>query len=122
MSFETAMLNDLLFGWVDGSYYRPLKEVQRYRIFNVDDNTSILVANTIGVAKEDLTVKMSGDVLTISGETEQKEINDKASVNYTFRLSKEKKVSRITWKNADGFTYVTFHYEEPAEVAIEYAE
>lgn len=122
MSFETAMLNDLLFGWVDGSYYRPMKEVQRYRIYNVDDNTSILVANTIGVAKEDLTVKMSGDVLTISGETEQKDIGDKASINYTIRLSKEKKVSRITWRNADGFTYVTFHYEEPAEVAIEYAE
>lgn len=122
MSFESAMLNDLLFGWVDGSYSRPMKEVQRYRIYNVDDNTSILVANTIGVAKEDLTVKMVGDVLTISGETEQSDIDEKASVNYSFRLSKEKKVSKIEWKNADGFTYVYFHYEEPTEVAISYKE
>ena len=122
MSFESAMLNDLLFGWVDGSYSRPMKEVQRYRIYNVDDNTSILVANTSGVAKEDLTVKMVGDVLTISGETEQSDIDEKASVNYSFRLSKEKKVSKIEWKNADGFTYVYFHYEEPTEVAISYKE
>ena len=122
MSFENAMLNDLLFGWVDGSYYRPMKEVQRYRIYNVDDNTSILVANTIGVAKDDLHVKMVGDVLTIEGETEQSDIGDKASVNYSFRLSREKKVSSIEWKNADGFTYVYFHYEEPSEVAISYKE
>ena len=120
MSFETAMLNDLLFGWVDGSYYRPMKEVQRYRIYNVDENTSILVANTIGVAKDDLTVKMTGDVLTIEGETEQPDTGDKASVNYSFRLSKEKKVSNIEWRNADGFTYVYFHYEEPTAVAISY--
>lgn len=122
MSFETAMLNDLLFGWVDGTYYRPMKEVQRYRIYNVDENTSILVANTIGVAKEDLTVKMVGDVLTIKGETAQADINDKASVNYSFRLSKEKKVASIEWKNADGFTYVYFHYEQPSEVTISYKE
>lgn len=122
MSFETAMLNDLLFGWVDGSYYRPMKEVQRYRIYNVDENTSILVANTIGVAKDDLKVKMTGDVLTIEGETEQPDTGDKASVNYSFRLSKEKKVANIEWRNADGFTYVYFHYEDPAEVAISYKE
>ncbi len=122
MSFESAMLNDLLFGWVDGTYYRPLKEVQRYRIFNIDDNTSILIANTIGVKKEDLEVKMVGDVLTIKGETEQPDIEDKFSVNYSFRLSKEKKISSIEWKNADGFTYVYFHYEEPAELAISYKE
>lgn len=122
MSFENAMLNDLLFGWVDGSYYRPMKEVQRYRIYNVDDHTSILVANTIGVAKDDLHVKMVGDVLTIEGETEQPDIGDKASVNYSFRLSREKKVASIEWKNADGFTYVYFHYEEPSEVAISYKE
>lgn len=120
--FDAAMLNDLLFGWVDGTYYRPMKEVQRYRIFNIDDNTSVLVANTLGVAKEDLSVKMSGDMLTIQGETEQKDIGDKASVNYCFRLSKEKKVKKINWRNADGFTYVYFHYEEPEDVEIEYKE
>ena len=122
MSFENEMLNQLLFGWVDGSFYRPMKEVQRYRIYNIDDNTSVLVANTLGVAKEDLTVKMVGDMLTIQGETAQADIDDKASVNYSFRLSKEKKVSKIEWKNADGFTYVYFHYEEPAEIAISYKE
>lgn len=115
-------LNALLAGWVAGGYNRPMKEVQRYRIFNIDDHTSVLMANTVGVAKENLEVKMSGDILTIKGETEIAETKEKASVDYTFRLSKEKKVARITWKNADGFTYVTFHYEDPAEIAIEYAE
>lgn len=123
MSFTTSpMLDNLLFGWVDGSYCRPMKEVQRYRIYDVDDNTSVLVANTIGVAKDDLSVKMSGDVLTIKGETENADIGEKSSVDYAFRLSKEKKVEHITWKNADGFTYVYFHYAEPSEIAIEYAE
>ncbi len=122
MSFENTMLDQLLFGWVDGSFYRPMKEVQRYRIYDIDDNTSVLVANTLGVAKDDLTVKMVGDMLTIKGETEQPDIKDKASVNYSFRLSKEKKVSNIEWKNADGFTYVYFHYEEPAEIDISYKD
>lgn len=120
MSFPE--LSDLLMGWVDGSYYRPMKEVQRYRIYNKDDNTSILVANTIGVAREDLSVKMTGDILTIKGETKNPDTGDTSSVDYTFRLSREKKVSKLTWKNMDGFTYVYFHYEEPAEIAIEYAE
>lgn len=122
MSFENTMLDQLLFGWVDGSFYRPMKEVQRYRIYDIDDNTSVLVANTLGVAKDDLTVKMVGDMLTIKGETDQPDIKDKASVNYSFRLSKEKKVSKIEWKNADGFTYVYFHYEEPAEIDISYKD
>lgn len=115
-------LNLLLSGWVDGTFSRPMKEVQRYRIYNVDENTSVLVANTLGVAKEDLKVDMSGDVLTIVGETENADIKDKSSVNYSFRLSKERKVDKITWKNADGFTYVYFHFEEPHKVSIEYAE
>ena len=115
-------LNALLAGWVDGSYYRPMKEVQRYRIYNVDDKCAILVANTIGVAKEDLQVKVSGDILTIKGETENPDTNDKSSVDYSFRLSKEKKVSKIQWKNADGFTYVYFYFEEPAEVPVDYIE
>lgn len=115
-------LNDLLMGWVDGGYTRPIKEVQRYRIYNKDENTSILVANTLGVAREDLTVKMSGDILTIKGETKNPDTEDTSSVNYSFRLSREKKVSKLTWKNMDGFTYVYFHFEEPSEVAVEYAE
>lgn len=122
MSFENAMLNDLLFGWVDGTYYRGFKEVQRYKIYNVSDTQSILVANTLGVAKDDLSVKMNGDVLTIVGETENADTGDKASVNYSFRLSKEKKLASITWKNADGYTYVYFNYEEPEEVSISYKE
>lgn len=115
-------LNALLAGWVDGSYYRPMKEVQRYRIYNVDDKCAILVANTIGVAKDDLQVKVSGDILTIKGETENPDTKDKSSVDYSFRLSKEKKVSKIQWKNADGFTYVYFYFEEPAEVPVDYIE
>ena len=107
MSFESAMLNDLLFGWVDGTYYRPLKEVQRYRIFNVDDNTSILVANTIGVKKEDLEVKMIGDVLTIKGETEQSDIEDKFSVNYYF----------IFFSNAS-FNFSAIQYVNDISIAI----
>ena len=115
-------INALLAGWISGSYDRPMKEVQRYRIYNKDDNTSVLVANTLGVAKDDLSVKMCGDVLTIKGETTNADTGDKSSVDYAFRLSKERKVSKITWKNADGFTYVFFHYEEPRDVAVEYAE
>ena len=112
----------MLSSWVDGTFSRPMKEVQRYRIYNVDDNTCVLVANTVGVAKDDMEVKMSGDVLTIDGETENTDIKEKSSVHYSFRLSKERKVSKITWKNADGFTYVYFHFEEPHKISIEYAE
>ena len=122
MSFESAMLNDLLFGWVDGTYYRGFKEVQRYKIYNVNESQSILVANTLGVRKEDLHVSMQADVLTIQGETENPETGDKASVNYSFRLSKEKKVSSINWKNADGYTYVYFNYEEPQQIPVAYKE
>lgn len=115
-------LNALLAGWVDGTYCRPMKEVQRYRIYDIDEDTSVLVANTLGVSKDNLEVKMSGDTLTIAGKTENSDIKETSSVDYSFRLTKERKVAKITWKNADGFTYVYFHFEKPRKVAIEYAE
>lgn len=115
-------INNLLAGWLDGTFARPVKEVQRYRIYNLDDNRAVLVANTVGVSKEDLKVNMSGDVLTIKGETTNKDTEAVSSVDYSFRLSKEKKVSKIEWKNADGFTYVYFYFEEPTEIAIKYVD
>ena len=115
-------INALLAGWIDGSYARPIKEVQRYRIYNLDDNRALLVANTLGVAKEDLKVNMSGDVLTIKGETTNKDTEAVSSVDYSLRLSKEKKISKIEWKNADGFTYVYFYFEEPTQIAVKYVD
>ena len=115
-------INNLLAGWLDGTFARPVKEVQRYRIYNLDDNRAVLVANTLGVSKDDLKVNMSGDILTIKGETTNKDTEAVSSVDYSFRLSKEKKVSKIEWKNADGFTYVYFYFEEPTEIAIKYVD
>lgn len=112
----------LLSAWVYGNYARPMKEVERYRVYNVDENTSVLVANTLGVSKDDLEVKMTGDVLTIAGKTKNDDIKDESSVDYSFRLSKERKVASITWKNADGFTYVYFHFDKPREISVKYAD
>ena len=115
-------INNLLAGWLDGTFARPVKEVQRYRIYNLDDNRAVLVANTVGVSKEDLKVNMSGDVLTIKGETTNKDTEAVSSVDYSLRLSKEKKISKIEWKNADGFTYVYFYFEEPTQIAVKYVD
>ena len=115
-------INTLLAGWLDGTFARPVKEVQRYRIYNLDDNRAILVANTVGVSKEDLKVNMAGDVLTIKGETKNPDTEAVSSVDYSFRLSKEKKATKVEWKNADGFTYVYFYFEEPTEVTVKYVD
>ena len=108
--------------WVEGNFARAFPEVQRYKTYSLKDGTSVLLVNTVGVNKDDLKVELTNDELSIKGATENKELNEKNSVNYTFDIARTKDIEKMKWCNRDGYTYVYFYYKKPATMKISYKD
>jgi HSP20 family molecular chaperone IbpA len=80
----------------------------------------MLVANTLGVSKDNVKVALNKHVLTLSGDTEVKEINFTNSVNYKWDLSEfRKEILGIEYEVVDGLTYIQILTKEESEKEIE---
>lgn len=108
--------------WLDGTFNRPFKEVERYHVYALKNGSTVIMVNTVGIKKEDLKLKMEDGILSIEGETVVPDLDVHNSVSYNFRISKERPIKKMTYKVVDGYTYVYFHYAEPETVAINYEE
>ena len=113
------MLNDLDLIWKN--WTRPITEMTGW----VSDKTKdgyVILANTIGVAKEDLKLDFVGNTLTLGGKTEIMG-GFFTSANYRWNITAlSKKIKSIDYVVKDGFTYIYIltKEEERPDIKINY--
>lgn len=118
------MLSDFLFSpflWDKDVYkFNRLEKDMRPYSVHKEENGITLVHNVVGLAKEDLEVRLDEAQgkrkLIISGETNNEKTNNKYSVHSEFALDNNKKIKDITSKLENGLLYITISYEEPKEI------
>lgn len=117
------MSNDL-FNLMWKNWNRPMKEVSGYKIIDREDGY-LIVANALGIAKDDLRVELTRESLKIVGSTENEEINFTNSVNYQFNIAAiHSDIDRIEYELKDGLAYVNVITKEAEEnkITIQYKE
>lgn len=106
------------------SYSRPFREVDSYLPINLDDGTTNLYINALGINKEDINVSVtqpedySGYVLNVSGKTEEEKLGT-FSFDYQFRT---KKISKITKILKNGILILNLEWEKPVNPDVEIVE
>jgi HSP20 family molecular chaperone IbpA len=96
--------------YVSGEFERPFKEVNRIKCYN-REGQDVIVANTLGVSKNDIKVSLKDLVLSIAGKTNN-EYTGENSVDYQIRVGTGKTIKKITYKVEDGYTYVFIKYAQ----------
>lgn len=106
------LVNDI-FGrrnWFD----RPFYESKKYEVYKDDENNrEIIVANTLGIAKDDLILQFAEQdpsMLELKGETNNP-ITGPSSIEYAWRVNVEN-IESIDMEVKDGFTYITFNKKQ----------
>jgi HSP20 family molecular chaperone IbpA len=79
------------------------------------ENSSILVHNLVGIAKEDIKINIEKankvDYLVISGETKNEVTGKTYSVSSRFEIDSDE-VKDIDWYVRDGLLYIEVHLKE----------
>jgi hypothetical protein len=103
------------------NWTRPIREMQGW----VQDKTKdgyVILANTIGVSKDDLKLEFEGNTLTLSGKTEIMG-GFVTSANYRWNISElRSQIKNVDYLVKDGFTYIYIVTKEEArpEIKINY--
>jgi hypothetical protein len=113
-------LIDDIFGnrnWFD----RPFYESNKYKVYKDNEkNCEIIVANTLGIAKEDLVLHFSEEdktMLELAGETDNP-IMGASSIKYAWKVNVDV-IDSIDMEVKDGFTYITLNKKQiKNEIAI----
>lgn len=108
-------------------YNRPFKEIDSLKLYGVDDGY-LVVANTLGVSKDDLEVEITKEqgnpypVLKISGSTKIEKVGIENNVKYRASLKLPEEIKNISYNVKDGFTYVFIEVnkEKPEEFKVSY--
>jgi HSP20 family molecular chaperone IbpA len=106
------------------SWNRPIIESKGWKVIP-NSNGYLVVANTVGVSKDNIKIELSKNVLTLSGHTEVKDISFTNSVNYKWDVSEfGKQIIGIEYEVVDGLTYIEILTEKPKEkeIRISYKE
>jgi len=107
------------------NFNRPVKDMQPYKLIK-NENGYILILNTLGISKTDISVKISterGDpypYLRISGKTKMEKFELENTVDLSIRLIIEQEIEDVAFEVKDGLTivYLKLKKESP-EVKLE---
>jgi len=119
-----------IMGLDTNQFTRPVKDMQPYNLFK-KENEYIVVANTLGLAKEDVKIQLkkgnprTAQQLQISGETKIDEINWNNKVNLVIDLLFEEEIVGISYTVKNGLTIVYIELEQAPEeqtITIKYKE
>ena len=106
------LINDVLnhSNWFE----RPFYESEKYAVYkDAEKNTETIVANTLGIAAEDLVLEFSEEdssLLVLKGETKN-DIIGTMSISYSWKINTEV-VQSIDMEVKDGYTYITLAKKE----------
>jgi len=96
------------------NFNRVEKDMKPYNIISVDENTTILTHNVLGIDKKDLKVsvenKNNKQTLTIKGKTEDKITKQIYDVNSQFDI-KRQDIENIDCKADKGLLYITIKFK-----------
>lgn len=93
---------DLMFN----RFTRPVLDKSPYKIFN-KENEIVIVINTLGFGKDDLTIEQEDRVLTIKGQKTLKEVDYTTNVDLGFHLGKiVDRIEEINYNVENGLTYI----------------
>lgn len=114
-----------LFDLVFKNWDRPMKEVKGYRTITTDYGY-LIVANALGINKEDLNIEFTSEYLKVNGKTNIESIDFVNSVNYQFYVGRKlyEEVENIKYELKDGLLYVHIYRKPEIEknILIEYKE
>lgn len=96
--------------WFD----RPFYEVQKYKVYeDKENNRDVIVANTLGITSEDLTLSFSPEdkrVLCLTGETTHP-LTGTSRVSYSWKVNIDI-IDSIEMEVKDGYTYISLLKKE----------
>lgn len=104
-----------LFDLVFKTWDRPMKEVNGYRKISTDYGY-LIVANALGINKDNLEIDLTRETLKIQGKTEIEDIDFTNSVNYQFYVGSKvyEEIDKIEYELKDGLAYISI-YTKPAK-------
>lgn len=102
------------------NWERPMKEVRGYQKVATDYGYMI-VANALGISKDDLKIKLTREELTIEGKTTIKDIDFTNSVSYRFAVGRKlyEEIDAIEYELIDGLAYIHIYTKPEIENKIE---
>jgi len=132
MNFDD--FDDLFSQLFTGAYSRfntPVKDMQPFKAFAVEDKGYVVVCKTLGISKENITVNLTKEkgtnfrLLKISGETNLEKIDFRNKVDLGIRLKFEEEIDSIQYEVKDGLTIIFIKTKQPEvkdEIKASYIE
>lgn len=112
---------DDLFSKVWNNFNRPVLDQKPFSCYPCDKGY-IIVVNTLGIDKNNISVKLESEkgraypILKIKGETDLKKINFKNSVNLGISLKLDHPVKGLSYKCENGLTTIFVEVEQPTTI------
>lgn len=121
---------DGLFDKMWNRFNRPVFDQKPYNVFDVPGKGFIVVCNTLGIAKENISVRIESEkgqgfpVLKIKGETDISKINFRNSIDLGIKLKLDNPVESVSYEVKDGLTiiYLQTKKEEKEQITAKYID
>lgn len=117
---------DDLFESMWNRFNRPVKDLYPYSVYRSEGKGFVVICNTLGMDKNDLSVRVETQkgtpypILHIKGNTDLQKINYKNSVDLAIQLRFDKKIESVNYEVKNGLTTVYIKTEQQfIEPAIE---
>jgi len=120
---------DNIFNKLTNSFTRPVKDQQPFSVYS-DAKGYIVVCNTLGIDKGDITVNLNKEkgspypVLSIKGESKIEKINFSNIVNLSIRLRILETVESLSFETKNGLTliYLKVKHEQTKTLNAKYID
>lgn len=128
MNFDDDFGSDFnaLFNLVWNRFNAPVKDMQPYRAYVVEGKGLEIVCKTIGINKEDISVRLDKEkgagypTLKIQGSTEDKQIHFTNKVDLTIQLKVDAdKIESVQYDSKNGLTTIYIKIKQEPKKSIE---
>ena len=121
---------DGLFSSLYSRFQRPVKDQSPYAVYKSPGKGYIVVCNTLGIDKEDLSVNIEKEkgrpfpILKVKGKTEIQKINFSNTVDLALQLKLDSEIKDVKYEMKNGLTivYIATKVEEVPKVEATYVE
>jgi len=122
------MFDDEFFDLFDGlwnRFNRPVLDQRPYKAYEVEGKGFIIVCNTLGIAKENITVRIEKEkgsaypILKIKGATNLDKINFKNSIDLGIKLKLGCDINSVNYEVKDGLTIIYLETKQAEKDKIE---